>query len=202
MDLCPRHHGPLVLSPPENRNGPGHVRWQPRRRLLPHHVRAISAKTRMGVDYPYIWFCVDSLRCPCHRDDETTDAPESQGKSGHQLPRLQNPAIHPDYRRHVQYRFRLPHSSGIHHHLCTFQRTRSFFRIPARGILNGASVLRRALPGFIAERWGRNNVMILSSSLVLGMWLSASSNVGHRRVCGPVLPLQWDRLQPAPSRGF
>ena len=49
-------------------------------------------------------------------------------------------------------------------------------------ILNGASVMGRALPGFIADRWGRYNVMILSSALcailVLGMWLSASSNVG------------------------
>lgn len=47
-------------------------------------------------------------------------------------------------------------------------------------ILNGASVLGRALPGFVADRWGRYNVMILSSSLcailVLDMSLSASSN--------------------------
>lgn len=49
-------------------------------------------------------------------------------------------------------------------------------------ILNGACVLGRGLPGFLADRWGRFNVMILSTFacgiIVLSMWLTAGNRLG------------------------
>jgi len=47
-------------------------------------------------------------------------------------------------------------------------------------VLNGASIFGRILPGIIADRVGRFNVMIITSAfsaiIVLGLWLPSSSN--------------------------
>lgn len=49
-------------------------------------------------------------------------------------------------------------------------------------ILNTTQIFGRALPGLIADRWGRFNTMILSSLActiaILALWLRAGSNVG------------------------
>ncbi len=48
-------------------------------------------------------------------------------------------------------------------------------------ILNAASVIGRGLPGLIADRWGRFNVMILSSLgctvLILALWMFAGDSI-------------------------
>lgn len=47
-------------------------------------------------------------------------------------------------------------------------------------ILNGASILGRLIPGFAADKWGRFNVMVVttvvSTILTLVLWLTAGSN--------------------------
>ena len=48
--------------------------------------------------------------------------------------------------------------------------------------LNATTVIGRGLPGFIADKWGRFNVMIVSSILstimILSLWMFAENNLG------------------------
>lgn len=55
------------------------------------------------------------------------------------------------------------------------------FSFQLLGILNAASIIGRSLPGFFADKWGRFNVMILTSFFCgvscLAVWLPAGNNI-------------------------